>query len=365
MRSSELAKRIGALCEGEDVELRSVASFATASRQSLVFVEHPRWLDAALQSAAAAVIIPAETALATRGGNGVATNTTGEVALNAAGSVAVSGASDASIISPAAHGKTLLRARNPRLAFALAAEELRRCEPCDGGIDASAIVDPTAEVDASACIDELSVIGAAARIGPRSHIGPGCMIGPGVVIGQDCTLVARVAVYPGTTLGNRVVVQAGAVLGSDGFGFVPDPATGRYHKFPQIGRLNIGNDVEIGANTTIDRGALDATVIGDGVKLDNLVQIGHNVHIGRNTVIAAQTGISGSAILEDNVLVGGQVGIADHVRIEQGVILGAQCGVPSKKVIRGKGVVFWGTPARPITECLRELAVLARLARKK
>ena len=191
------------------------------------------------------------------------------------------------------------------------------------------------------------------------------MIGPGVVIGEDCNLVARVVVYPGTTMGDRVIVKAGAVLGSDGFGFVPDPATGRFHKFPQIGRLEIGNDVEIGANTTIDRGALDATVISDGVKLDNLVQVGHNVHIGRNVVVASQTGISGSSVLEDGVIVGGQVGIADHVRIEQGVILGAQSGIPSKKVVRGKGVVFWGTPARPIGEYLKELATLARLTRKK
>jgi UDP-3-O-[3-hydroxymyristoyl] glucosamine N-acyltransferase len=191
------------------------------------------------------------------------------------------------------------------------------------------------------------------------------MIGPGVVMGEDCDLVARVSVYPGTTMGDRVTVQAGAVLGSDGFGFVPDPATGRYHKFPQIGRLEIGNDVEIGANTTIDRGALDATVIGDGVKLDNLVQVGHNVHIGRNVVVASQTGISGSTVLEDGVVIGGQVGLGDHVRIGQGVILGGQCGVLSKKVVRGKGVIFWGTPARPIAKCLREMATLAGLARKK
>jgi UDP-3-O-[3-hydroxymyristoyl] glucosamine N-acyltransferase len=191
------------------------------------------------------------------------------------------------------------------------------------------------------------------------------VIGAGVVIGEDCELAGRISIYSGTTLGDRVIVQAGAVLGGDGFGFVPDPATGRYHKFPQIGRLEIGNDVEIGANTTIDRGALDATVISDGVKLDNLVQVGHNVHIGRNVVIASQTGISGSSVLEDNVIVGGQVGIADHVRIESGVILGAQCGVLSKKVVRGKNIVFWGTPARPIAEYLRELATLSRLTKKK
>jgi UDP-3-O-[3-hydroxymyristoyl] glucosamine N-acyltransferase len=155
------------------------------------------------------------------------------------------------------------------------------------------------------------------------------------------------------------------VLGSDGFGYVRDDETGHYEKFPQIGRLEIGDDVEIGANVTIDRGALDATVIGRGVKIDNMVHVGHNVTIGENVVIAAQTGISGSVVIERDVIIAGQVGIADHVRIEEGVILGAQCGVPSNKVIRGKGVVFWGTPARPIREYLKELATLARLAKKK
>src|SRR5439155_11239716 len=164
--------------------------------------------------------------------------------------------------------------------------------------------------------------------------------------------------------GNRVAVHAGAVLGSAGFGYVRDEQTGVYEAFPQIGRLEIGDDVEIGANATIDRGALDATVIGRGVKIDNLVHIAHNVIIGDNVVIAALTGISGSVVIEKNAVIAGQVGIADHVRVEEGAILGAQCGVPSKKVIRGKGVVFWGTPARPIAEYLKELAVLARMAKK-
>jgi UDP-3-O-[3-hydroxymyristoyl] glucosamine N-acyltransferase len=195
-------------------------------------------------------------------------------------------------------------------------------------------------------------------------IGPGCILLGDCEIGEDCELVARVTVYPKTRIGNRAVIQAGAVLGSDGFGFVPD-AQGRFHKFPQIGSLEIGDDVEIGANSTVDRGALDLTLIGNGVKLDNLVHVGHNVHLGDNVVAAAQTGISGSSVVEKNVLIGGQVGIADHVTIEEGAILGAQAGIPSNKTIRGKGIVFWGTPARPIREYLKELAVLARLARKK
>jgi UDP-3-O-[3-hydroxymyristoyl] glucosamine N-acyltransferase len=346
MRSVELAKRIDAVCEGGDVELNQVSSFAASTPHSLVFVEQPRYLQAALASQAGAVIVPAEE-------DGASAAEVG------AGYMPTDG-------PPAAGaGKVLLRARNPRLAFALAAAELRRSQPCIGGVDSSAMVHPSAGVDATVRIDELCVIGRGARIGERSHLGPGCVVGPGVVIGADCELVARVVVCEGTTMGDRVTVKAGAVLGGDGFGFVPDPATGRYHKFPQIGRLEIGDDVEIGANTTVDRGALDATVICDGVKLDNLVQVGHNVRIGRNVVVASQTGISGSSVLEDGVIVGGQVGIADHVRIEQGVILGAQSGVPSKKVVRGKGIVFWGTPARPIGEYLRELATLARLTRKK
>jgi UDP-3-O-[3-hydroxymyristoyl] glucosamine N-acyltransferase len=334
MRLIDLAKRIDAVCEGgnvdmNEVEVTCVASFGSATENSVVFVEQARFLEAALACAAPAVIVPV----------------------------------DAGARVP--QGKVLLRSRNPRLAFALAADELRRQQACEGGIDASAVVDPTACLHPTVCVDELCVIGAGVNIGPRSHLGPGCVIGAGVVIGEDCELAGRISIYSGTTLGDRVIVQAGAVLGGDGFGFVPDPATGRYHKFPQIGRLEIGNDVEIGANTTIDRGALDATVISDGVKLDNLVQVGHNVHIGRNVVIASQTGISGSSVLEDGVIVGGQVGLGDHVHIESGVILGAQCGVPSKKVVRGKNVVFWGTPARPIAEYLRELATLSRLTKKK
>jgi UDP-3-O-[3-hydroxymyristoyl] glucosamine N-acyltransferase len=306
-----------------------VASFASATSHSLIFVEQPRYLQPALDSLAGAVIIPADAA------------------------------------PGAAHGKVLLRSPNPRLAFALAAAELRLSQAPAGGIAPSAVVDPAARVHPTARVDALTVVAAGASIGARSHIGPGCIVGSGVVIGADCDLVARVVIHSGTTLGDRVTVKAGAVLGGDGFGFVPDPSTGRFHKFPQIGRLEIGSDVEIGANTTIDRGALDATVIADGVKLDNLVQIGHNVRLGCNVVVASQTGISGSSVLEDGVLVGGQVGVADHVRIEQGAILGAQCGIPSKKVLRGKGIVFWGTPARPIAQYLRELATLARLTRKK
>jgi len=257
--------------------------------------------------------------------------------------------------------KPLLIVAHPRLAFARAAEWLAPREKAVSGVHASAVVHPEARLAEGVSVEERAVIRRGVEIGANSQIGAGCVLGPDVQIGSNCCLYPNVTVYPGTTLGNRVVVHAGAVLGSAGFGFVRDPKSGRYEKFPQLGRLVIEDDVEIGANSTVARGALDLTRIRRGTKIDNLVHVGHNVQVGEDVVIAAQTGISGSAVVQRNVVIGGQVGIADHVRIEEGAILGAQSGIPSKKVIRGKGVVFWGTPARPIRQYLRELAVLARL----
>ena len=227
------------------------------------------------------------------------------------------------------------------------------------------VVHLEAKISVTASVDAYAVIEADAVIGQRTHIGAGCYVGEGVVIGDDCDLYPRVVIYPGTTLGKRVVVHAGAVLGSDGFGFVRDEVHGRYQKFPQIGELVIGDYVEIGANCTIDRGALEKTVIGPGTKLDNLVHIGHNTTVGANVVIAAQTGVSGSVKIGEDCVVGGQVGLGDHATVEPGVILGSGSGVLSHKTVRGKGVVFWGRPARPLREYLRGLAVLARLARKE
>jgi UDP-3-O-[3-hydroxymyristoyl] glucosamine N-acyltransferase len=227
----------------------------------------------------------------------------------------------------------------------------------------SAVVHASARLGAGVGVEACSVIGENVVIGDGSWIGAGAVIGVGVVVGKECEIYPRVTIYPGTTLGDRVKVHAGAVLGSDGFGYVRDGKTGRYEKFPQIGTLHIRDDVEIGANTTVDRGALDATVIGRGTKIDNLVHVGHNVVIGEDVVLAAQVGISGSTVVGNGVVMGGQAGIGDHARIEDGVILGGQSGVLPKKVMRGKGVVFWGTPARPLREFLRQLAALARLGK--
>jgi UDP-3-O-[3-hydroxymyristoyl] glucosamine N-acyltransferase len=312
----------------EAVQLTGISSVESALPGDLVFVDDEKNLCLALESRASAVI---------------------------AGDFAA--------------GKTnlkpLLLATQPRLAFARAAQLLCPRTERKPGIHPSAIVHPTARLPNGVTVEERVVIGEGAHIGESTRIGAGSVIGASVSIGCNCDLYPNVTVYPGVRLGDRVIVHAGAVLGSDGFGYVRDQATGRYEKFPQVGRLEIEDDVEIGANTTIDRGALDITRIGRGAKIDNLVHIGHNCQIGEDVVIAAQTGLSGSITIEKNVVLGGQVGIGEHARIEEGVMLGGQGGVLPNKVLRGKGIAFWGTPAKPVREYLKGLAALARLARKE
>src|SRR5882672_12119909 len=262
------------------------------------------------------------------------------------------------------HSKPVLIAHQPRLAFARVAAWLAAGPMDSTGTHRSAVVDASARLAAGVSIEERVVIRESVGVGENTGIGAGCVIGPDVRIGRNCRLYPNVTIYPGTTLGDRVVIHAGAVLGSDGLGYVRDEKTGRYEKFPQVGRLEIEDDVEIGANATIDRGALDETRISRGVKIDNLVHVGHNVRIAEDVVIAAQTGFSGSITVEKNAVIGGQVGIGEQATIGEGVMLGGQSGVLPKKVLRGKGIAFWGTPAKPVREYLKELAVLGRLTRK-
>jgi UDP-3-O-[3-hydroxymyristoyl] glucosamine N-acyltransferase len=213
----------------------------------------------------------------------------------------------------------------------------------------------------SPLIDARAMIHPAASIGERTHVGAGAVIEAGAVVGEDCSIAANVTISHGVHLGHRVVVQPGAVLGSLGFGYARDPQTGEHLLFPQQGSLIIEDDVEIGANTTIDRGALGETRIGRGTKIDNLVHIGHNCIIGKNVVIAAQVGLSGSCTIDDNVIIAGQVGLGDHVHIGPGVILGGQSGVYPGKTVTGRGQIFAGTPAEPRTEYLKSLARIRRL----
>ena len=311
------------------ITVTSVSSLQSATSESLVFVEDAQYLDAALGSAAAAIIV-------------------GDFA---AGNFSASTA------------KPLLVSAQPRLTFARAARLLLTPE-LKHLVHPGAIVPASAEVGKNVAIGARAILGERVGVGDETTIGSGSVIGDDAVIGSHCRIDANVTIYPGTILGDRVMVQAGAVLGGEGFGYVRDSETGRYEQSPQVGRLVIEDDVEIGANSTIDRGALDETRIRRGAKIDNLVHIGHNCQIGENVIIAAQTGLSGSVTIEDNVSMGGQVGIGDHARIEAGAMLGGQCGILPKKVLRGKGVVFWGTPARPVREYLKELAFLSRSARK-
>ena len=261
--------------------------------------------------------------------------------------------------------KPVLVAKQAKLAFARAVRLLAGAPPVAGSIHPSAVVSGTAALGRSVTVGAHAVIGEGVAIGDRTSIGAGAVIADGVRIGAGCRIYTNVTIYAATEVGARVVLHAGVVLGSDGFGYVVDETTGAYEAFPQIGTLRIEDDVEIGANTTVDRGALGATVIGAGTKIDNLVQVAHNVRIGRHVAISAQTGIAGSSQIDDRAVIAGQAGIADHVHIESGVIVGAQAGVPTGKILRGKGVVYWSAPARPLRDVLREQATLARLARKR
>jgi UDP-3-O-[3-hydroxymyristoyl] glucosamine N-acyltransferase len=327
--ASEVAGFVHARLLGDgSVRLRGISNVTAASEGDLVFVEDEKNLALALQSNASAVI---------------------------AGDLA----------ADTVCAKPLLLHPQPRLAFARAAQLFKPPSGLKPGIHPSAVVHASAKLGNNIIVAERVVIGEHGVIGEGTRIGAGSVIGESVIVGRDCELYPNITIYPGVRLGDRVIVHSGTVLGSDGFGYVRDRTTGRHEKFPQIGGWEIGDDVEIGANSTIDRGALEVTRIGRGTKIDNLVHVGHNCQIGEDVVIAAQTGLSGSITIEKNVVLGGQVGIGEHARIEEGVLLGGQGGVLPNKVLRGNGVAFWGTPAKPVREYLKQLAALARLAKKE
>lgn len=301
-KMSEVADWIGLSSTAGDAVIDQVSSIEAATASSVVFAIDSAALKAAIESKAAVI-------LATK--------------------------------SSQHEDVRIWRVADPRYAFATIAGRLK-------GKGFEAGIHPTA------------VVGEGVEIGEGTSIGPGVVIGDSVRIGKDCNVMARVTLYPRTVLGDRVVVQAGAVLGSTGFGYVRHAATGEYLVFPQQGSLFVEDEVEIGANSTIDRGALGETRIGRGTKIDNLVHIGHNCLIGKNVIIAAQTGISGSSVVEDGAILGGQVGIGEHATVGAGVILGGGAGVLSGKKMRGPGQVFWGRPARPLKEYLRDLARLRK-----
>ena len=283
-------------------EIARVSAISKATPDAVVFASDEKTLEAALLSAAGAILTKPTLA--------------------------------AEISDP-----RIVLTKDPRLAFSLAAQYLSAA--------------PQTEIHPSAVVDETAVIGKGVSIGPytvieaRVSIGNGCVIGP------------RVTILADTILGERCVIQTGAVLGSLGFGYARS-SSGAYTLFPQQGTLTLEDDVEVGANSTIDRGALEETRIGQGTKIDNLVHIGHNCRIGKHVVIAAQTGISGSSVVEDGAILGGQVGIGEKATVGPGVILGGGAGVLSNKRLFGANQVFWGRPAQPLKQYLRDLAKLRK-----
>ncbi|MBO0711169.1 MAG: UDP-3-O-(3-hydroxymyristoyl)glucosamine N-acyltransferase [Acetobacteraceae bacterium] len=259
---------------------------------------------------------------------------------------------------------SVLCAREPYRAFVevaclLYAQALRPAPLFEAaGVAATATIHPSARLENRVTIEPGAVIGPRAEIGAGTLVGPGAVVGPNVHIGRDCAIGAHCTIVH-ALIGDRVILHPGCRIGQDGFGYLP--GTSGHRKVPQIGRVIIQDSVEIGANTTIDRGGMRDTVIGEGTKIDNLVQIGHNVTIGRHCVLAAQAGISGSAVIGDGVMMGGQAGVADHVTIGAGTALGAKSGVMRDSP---PGARWTGSPAKPVKQYFREVAAIERLARQ-
>lgn len=321
MRVRELADWLHAPYEGDgERDISGVAPLESAGERDLSFVTHRKAQSLAEQSEAGCLLVARD--------------------------------------FPNDGGRTVIRVEPVRAAFARAVGMLHVELPVTPGIHQAAVVGAGVTLGEGVSIGPHACIGEGARLGDWARIGAGCAVGRGAEIGAESVLHSHVTLYDHVRVGARCILHSGCVIGADGFGFALE--NGRYQKFPQVGSVEIGDDCEIGANTCIDRAALGVTTIGEGTKLDNMVHVAHNCRIGRHVVVAAQTGFSGSVVVEDYAVVGGQVGIGDKARIESRAVLGSGCGVLTSKIIRS-GQVVWGTPARPLKEYLEQLATLARL----
>ena len=320
MRVRELAEWLGATYEGDgEKELTGVAPIETAGASELAFVGTRKAEHEAESSAAGCLLV----------------------------SLQWTGPSH----------RTIIRVAEPRTAFARAMSRFYPTAELKPGIHPSAVLGKV-EMGAMVYVGPHAVIGDGTRLGVATSIGAGCSIGKRVVLGDGCMVHPNVTIYDNVDIGRGSILHSGCVIGADGFGYVMEHD--RWHKFPQVGRVEIGDFVEIGANCCVDRAALGVTCIGEGTKLDNMVHVGHNCRIGRHVVVAAQTGFSGAVVVEDYAVIGGQVGIGDKARIESRATLGSGSGVLSAKIVRA-GETVWGTPARPLKQHLEALANLAKL----
>jgi UDP-3-O-[3-hydroxymyristoyl] glucosamine N-acyltransferase len=318
---NELAQHVGGRAIGDGTTIiHRVGDLENAVGGEIAFVENEKFFPAASESEASCVIVPAGA----------------EVKVSCR-----------------------IEVKNPKLAFALIAEVLHPPKQREPEIHSSAIVAGDARIGEGVFIGAFVCVGEGSAIGDRSQIRAGAKIGDGVTVGNDCVIHPNVFLEDGITIGDRVILHAGVVIGADGFGYVRGDMG--YHKFPQIGTVVIEDDVELGANTTVDRGALGRTRIGRGTKIDNLVHVGHNCDIGERVVIAAQTGISGSVTIEDDCVIGGQVGFGDHIHVQSGAVIGSKAGILPGKIVRPG--VWWGIPIQPLDEYKRLNAHIGRLPR--
>jgi len=253
--------------------------------------------------------------------------------------------------------RTLIEVRNPKLAFSLIGAALHPPVRREPSIHATAVVAETADIALTAYVGPHVCVGEYASVGAYTRLEAGVVLGASVTIGENCVLHPNVVVYDAVSIGSSVILHAGVCIGADGFGYVRHELG--YQKFPQIGTVVIEDDVEIGAHTCVDRAALGRTRIGRGTKLDNMVHVGHNCDIGERVVIAAQTGISGSVVIEDDVVIGGQVGFGDHTHVQKGAIIGSKAGILPGKIVRPG--VWWGIPVQPLDQYKRMNAHMNRL----
>ena len=253
--------------------------------------------------------------------------------------------------------RTLIVVANPKLAFALVGAALHPAVRREPTIHPTAVVAETADIALTAYVGPNVWVGEHTHVGAYTRLEAGVVLGANVTVGDDCVLHPNVVLYDGVSIGTRVILHAGVCLGADGFGYVRHDLG--YQKFPQVGTVVIEDDVEIGAHSCVDRAALGRTRIGRGTKLDNMVHVGHNCDIGERVVIAAQTGISGSVVIEDDAVIGGQVGFGDHTRVQKGAVIGSKAGILPGKIVRPG--VWWGIPVQPLDQYKRMNAHMNRL----